>query len=285
MGTVKGLPIDRLRTDEGLQLRARIDQEHVERLAEAYASDNADNLIPYVQVYYDSKDYWVWDGNHRILGAQRANRKTVRCNVEKGTQRDAILQAAGANHDHGLPRSNADKRHAVQTLLADSQWRKRSDRWIAEACRVSRPLVAEVREAMAEAERKAAAKREMAEIIDRQSDVAELPPQRETRIGKDGKEYAVAAEPEPSLQELLTPKAFDHSRAFQREEQGDYVVGDGLVDDVKEEPKLPADRVAWALDRLGWLWDKYRAAFGDDADWMYFSLAWENFAAIRETQE
>jgi hypothetical protein len=66
-----------------------------------------------------------------------------------GSVRDAILFACGANQTNGLRRTYQDKRHAVARLLADPEWRKRSDRWIAEACGVGHPLVADVRKATA----------------------------------------------------------------------------------------------------------------------------------------
>jgi hypothetical protein len=39
--------------------------------------------------------------------------------VGQGTQRDAVPFGIGANGAHGLPRTNADKRHAVAFLFAD----------------------------------------------------------------------------------------------------------------------------------------------------------------------
>jgi hypothetical protein len=65
--------------------------------------------------------------------------------VHEGGRRDAILFAVGANATHGLRRTNADKRRAVLTLLHDPEWRQWSDSEIAHKCRVSRPLVAEMR--------------------------------------------------------------------------------------------------------------------------------------------
>lgn len=180
------MELDVLRMDFGLQLRAEIDEFHVDRLADAYA---ANEPVPPIRVMHDSKTAWVWDGNHRMIGRRRAGFQTISCIVEHGTYRDAILRAAGANHEHGLPRSNRDKRAAVAKLLADKVWAKRSDRWIAETCRVSRPLVADVREDMIKT--KNALESEAYEV----AQVAELPPENAangtpaTREGQDGKTY------------------------------------------------------------------------------------------------
>lgn len=319
MGTVKELRIDELQTDGGLQLRARINQEHVHRLGEAFA--DASENVPPIGVLFDSKSYWVWDGNHRILGAQQAGFDTIRCSVEKGTQRDAIIRAAGANHDHGLPRTNADKRHAVAALLADKEWKRRSDRWIAETCRVSRTLVADVRDEMRRQDeaRNAKVAKQVQDMVGGSKQVAEKPPADSTRIGRDGKEYTKPVAPEESqpnplleeLQQLLSDHMQDRiglsfsdlafvERVTRRGHlnEGEEVsraaavlaeysedTGPELMDPDEDEPlgtlepdEAPqADRVAWAEDRFGWLWDKYRATYGDAAAWCYFSAAWEHF--------
>lgn len=46
----------------------------------------------------------------------------VPAEVRTGTLRDAVLYSVGANAAHGLRRSNAGKRRAVETLLADAEW-------------------------------------------------------------------------------------------------------------------------------------------------------------------
>jgi hypothetical protein len=192
-GQVQTLLLDALQMEQGLQLRSRIDQEHVDRLVEAYLAQEEDNSPigpPPIRVLWDGKQHWVWDGNHRILARVRAGFDEIAAYVEKGTYRDAILRAAGANHDHGLPRSSRDKRAAVRALLVDKTWGKRSDRWIAETAKVSRPLVAEVRaEMQAEQDRQWAAQ----QVPDESHQVAVLPPDDNAggngRVGRDGKTY------------------------------------------------------------------------------------------------
>lgn len=115
-----------LRIDHGLQLRAEISEDHIASLVEAY---RAEQDVPPIRVIFDSKTYWVWDGNHRLLASRKAGRDTLFCLVEPGTYRDAILRAAGANAEHNaLKRSNADKRAAVLALMGDKQWSRRSNR-------------------------------------------------------------------------------------------------------------------------------------------------------------
>src|SRR5690606_19453784 len=80
----------------------------------------------------------------RHRGARLSNGKTPTC-AHGAVFWDAILHSVGANATHGLPRSNAAKRRAVELLLRDEEWSKRSDRWIAEKGGVSHPMVIKMR--------------------------------------------------------------------------------------------------------------------------------------------
>ena len=46
---------------------------------------------------------------------------------------------------HGKPRTNLDKRRAVNVLLSDEEWSQKSDRWIAEKACVTHPFVTRLR--------------------------------------------------------------------------------------------------------------------------------------------
>lgn len=63
----------------------------------------------------------------------------------QGTKRDAILHSVGANTDHGLRRTNPDKRQAVMVLLKDEEWAQWSDREIARRCHVHNSFVSKIR--------------------------------------------------------------------------------------------------------------------------------------------
>ena len=131
-----------VRTDGGTQARAALCEETV---AEYAAAVEANAKMPRVVVFYDGSVYWLADGFHRVAARIRAGRLTVPAEVHQGTRRDAVLYACGANANHGLRRTNADKRRAVETLLRDEEWRTWSNIQIAKACGVGDTFVARVR--------------------------------------------------------------------------------------------------------------------------------------------
>ena len=139
---MRRLFIERIRMDGGTQSRATLDDGHIRDLAEAIEGGAE---LPPVVVFYDGSDNWLADGFHRVRAYDAAGCSEVPVDVRQGTVRDAVLFSVGANATHGLRRSNADKRRAVEVLLRDEQWRTWSDREIARVCGVGHPLVADAR--------------------------------------------------------------------------------------------------------------------------------------------
>ncbi len=143
------IPLERIKTDGGTQMRAALDPDTVQEYLDAMQPIGWGDF-PAVIVYYDGKDHWLADGFHRVEAYRRAadnldQPASVPADVRSGTRRDAILHAAGANASHGLRRTNADKRRAVGTLLRDDDWRHWSNREIGRRCNVSESFVREVK--------------------------------------------------------------------------------------------------------------------------------------------
>ena len=136
------LSLTKIKIDGGTQSRAKIDQDVVAEYADSMLNGAQ---FPPIIVFHDGAEYWLADGFHRYFAAKRANIPNLKCNIQEGTQRDAILFSFGANHDHGLRRTIADKRKAVVAMLSDIEWQEWSDREIARQCHVSHPLVAAIR--------------------------------------------------------------------------------------------------------------------------------------------
>lgn len=139
---LKTISIASIRLDGGTQPREAIDQDAVQEYARAMA-DGA--TFPAVVVFFDGANTWLGDGFHRVLAARHAGLLVIEADHRTGTQRDAVLHSVGANASHGLRRTNADKRKAVLTMLADAEWAEWSDRAIAHACAVTHPFVSGLR--------------------------------------------------------------------------------------------------------------------------------------------
>ena len=108
------LLIETIRTDSGVQSRERISDEYVADLAEAIKGGKK---LPPIEVYGDGDEVWCADGFHRIRAHVEAGKRTIRCNVHKGGQQDAAWASCAANQEHGLRRTNADKRRSVEMAL------------------------------------------------------------------------------------------------------------------------------------------------------------------------
>ena len=139
------LEVKFIKLDGGTQARAGIDRETVNEYVEALRESDSTWPFPPVIVYHDGDAYWLADGFHRITAARQHGRFVCEADVRQGTQRDAILHAAGANAEHGLRRTPEDKRRAVLRLLEDAEWGRWSDREIARRCKVSPTFVGGVR--------------------------------------------------------------------------------------------------------------------------------------------
>ena len=127
----------------GAQMRVEMSANTVVEYAEAIR-DGA--VFPAIVVYEDEAGViWLADGYHRKQASAEAGLTEMLAEVRRGSSRDAILHGVSANASHGLRRTQADKRHAVETLLKDPTWAQWSDRKIGEAARVDHKTVAVVR--------------------------------------------------------------------------------------------------------------------------------------------
>src|SRR5262245_26619169 len=140
-GSTKTISLADVR-DGGAQSRVEMRPETV--------NDYADDLLngatfPPVVVFHDGTNFWLGDGFHCVEAARKINRETIVADVRKGTARDAVLYGIGSNATHGLRRSQADKRRAVERLLTDPEWASWSYRKIAEVAKVDHKTVGTIR--------------------------------------------------------------------------------------------------------------------------------------------
>lgn len=141
----KVLNIGAIVMDERLQSRVEISEEVVSEYADAI-SDGAE--FPPVLVYFDSINYYLTDGYHRLLAHKRAEKVSILCDVLPGSITDAIFHSTGVNARHGMRRTYADKRKAVMTLLDDFEWERMSNTDIAKHCHVSPSFVSDLRKSV-----------------------------------------------------------------------------------------------------------------------------------------
>lgn len=140
------LNLTEIRIDGGTQARVACQQQHIFSLVDALIEDA--ELDP-IAVMFDGVHHWLVDGFHRYFAYKSESREIIPALVSPGTQRDAIFASIAANSEHrALPRTRADKRKAVETLLLDKEWGQWSDREIARQARVDHKTVACIRKVL-----------------------------------------------------------------------------------------------------------------------------------------
>lgn len=140
----KQIELGLIRIDCGTQSRVDIDQQTVSAYVELVKEGT---VFPPVTVFFDGNHHYLADGFHRYFAHKGAGHDEILATVINGTLRDAVLASLEANSTHGLPRTNADKRKAVQMMLDDFEWSDWSNAEIARRCRVSHTFVNKMRPA------------------------------------------------------------------------------------------------------------------------------------------
>lgn len=97
--------------DLALQTRAAIDEDVVQDYA-ALLKDGTP--LPPVSVYEDAGRLYLVDGYHRVAAARLNHAAQIDAVVIQRPYADALKAALKANVTHGLRRTNADKRHALE---------------------------------------------------------------------------------------------------------------------------------------------------------------------------
>lgn len=155
----KHVPIASIQFDAGTQVRAEINTDSVNEYAERMTEGDR---FPHVDLFEEGNVYFIGDGWHRLLAAQKNGDVTFPANVQPGGRREAVKFALSANAKHGMPRTNADKRRAVEVALRELG--NLSDREVARVCAVDHHTVASVR-----------------------AQLGKFPSSTEARLGADGK--------------------------------------------------------------------------------------------------
>ena len=106
--------IDSLICDAETYVRAAINDDIIEDYAERLAEGVE---FPPIVVFRHGSDHYLADGFHRVSASRRAGRTEIQAEVHRGTRRDALWFALGANRAHGQRLTRKDKTHAVRLAL------------------------------------------------------------------------------------------------------------------------------------------------------------------------
>jgi hypothetical protein len=140
------LSLDDITLSPDLQNRVRMSDSTIKEWTEAL---EAGDTFPPVVVFRDVDKFWLADGFHRWHAHKEAGRGMIFAHVYEGGRDLAEDYSLGANYDNGIQRTNEDKRAAVLRAIKSPRHAFATDRSIANLCRVSHPMVARIRAAMA----------------------------------------------------------------------------------------------------------------------------------------
>ena len=145
--SAKSIQLSAIRIDGGTQSREALNQATVAEYAEAMTEGVT---LPPVMLFFDGSNHWLVDGFHRYFAAKQVGFTDMPAEVRDGTQLDAQWASYTVNKDHGLRRSNADKRKAVMGALAHPYGKAKSDNQIAKELGVHHSTVGDIRRSLAD---------------------------------------------------------------------------------------------------------------------------------------
>lgn len=137
------VPIESIEIDPAVLPRVEQNDVFVGEYAEILRLDQ--KAMPPPVVFFDGKQNWLADGAKRLAAFKRIGVEQPICDVRKGPRSEAVFYASGANKEHGVRLTNAEKKQAVENCLADKECAMNSDPVIAEQCGVSQSMVFQAR--------------------------------------------------------------------------------------------------------------------------------------------
>lgn len=137
----RSVRLEEIVVDRTVNPRERINEEHVEDLMEAIGRGKD---LPMPVCYDVGGKLKLAEGFHRLTAYQRLRKLRIDVQVITGTEEEWAVAALCSNQDHGLKRTNAEKRLAVEGML------KRVPNWssnrIANSVGVSHVFVEKIRD-------------------------------------------------------------------------------------------------------------------------------------------
>jgi hypothetical protein len=241
---IQNMKLSSLKLDGGTQPRERLDQGIVDQYQEEM--EQGANFPPLV-VFHDGSHFWLADGFHRYFAAKQAKIDSLKGEVRKGTQRDAILFSCGANASHGIRRSNKDKRRAVMILLTDEKWCKWSHSKISKMTNTSQPFVSGLAK---DIEEKAERKREQRKSYERKGKEQKM---NTENIGKkpDPKADELEEVEDQELEEIEEEVESGAEPSESEEEEQDWrVLANSVYKKIEKSDQLSIYRAAAVCEDL-----------------------------------
>jgi len=137
----KSIPLDLIELTGGTQQRP-LDTNWVEHI-KALMRDGTE--FPPVDVIFDGKYHWLWDGFHRVKAFQELGVTKIKANIQEGSKKDAQWMSFSANATHGLPRPYRLISQILETILNDPKWSKKTNAQIASHVKCSERQVSRIR--------------------------------------------------------------------------------------------------------------------------------------------
>lgn len=188
-----------------LQTRVAMNEEAIEDYCNLIRS-GMHYKFPPLEAVRDIKDenvYYLYDGFHRLEAFKRVadegDYQRVFVRWVPGTLEDALWYAISANQEHGIRRTNEDKRNAVLKALEHPRGKVLSDRALADWVGVSDKTVANIRKSTAEIP-------QLTQSRGKESfRCGNSAPETIRKIGKDGKSYPAKTTRSNSEPSFSTP--------------------------------------------------------------------------------
>lgn len=139
---IKKISISKIVSDENIMPREHINHIYINNLVDDLETGAK---FPPVDLFFNGKQYFIADGFHRLEVFKISGHNKIMSTVRKGNRRDALSFSCGVNSEHGLRRTNKDKKKAVFKMLNDSEWGTWSDGKIAQHCIVTQQFVSKLR--------------------------------------------------------------------------------------------------------------------------------------------
>jgi hypothetical protein len=216
---VQTVLVERLTLDPTLQPRREMDPALIDEYAERMRA--GDQFPPLVAFLDATEVLRLSEGWHRYAAAKAAEVEALAVDVRLGDYRAAHLNSLASNKDHGLRRSNADKRRAILAMLADPEWVAWSNERIAAHLGVSPPTVAKYRD---DPSLKVLEIASLSDLYDEDALAPSFPPPPEVRlVERNGRQYemqvgAIGHNPpthKPTFTDLLAAAGADSDPAIQ----------------------------------------------------------------------